>query len=627
MTLSFICIALLFGPGLVLRSIIRLQFGGFFPILLLSLAFFCLAVYLAKWVSSVYCIYLLYGLLSVLGIFKVLSHRSLATPPKLIHTLPAIVTKLSRTPEALIVASFALYYSLTGPYLEVPADLWNHLGAIRDYSTSLENGLINTNQPWYLLLALSAHLSGQSVAEALLTLTFVLQSVFLIGIASFVREVTRPLVKGNSDLYLLIVFSTLLTALTFGTSVFAFFSYYVLAPVFINLHLFFFASLLIFSFSGKSEDRGFFIQTSVLLLLIIVVSYIFHKQETLFIGILIWAFGAVTTFRLIRRESIGNISTSFDNAVGFLFPLLSSTLFCATIVYGIYYIIFIPGNLPPLRNNTLDISNLFGGNSSLLIADPMGRVLETVNLWGVVVVCFYFCFVQRESRSPALSAMAIAPYVILFTPFFSDPLLSLIPQDTLWRLSYVTPFGILASYSLYSSIRDDNRRMFRTVAAAALALIPLSPIQPYGNWLPSRYSTLPPIDSRLESRLWQDLLSELQRIGPNNVLTDPVTCYLVNALSSSKCFGFKFHGSGDFIPINYDRYGSRHFSDFHKWLLVINKRDGLTSENGRQSGHWAPEVMMVSKSYSPRLDAFLKTEPAHINLVWSADKIHVYEID
>ena len=191
----------------------------------------------------------------------------------------------------------------------------------------------------------------------------------------------------------------------------------------------------------------------------------------------------------------------------------------------------------------------------------------------------------------------------------------------------MTPFGLLASYTLYCLVRAPRVKPVQTTITAGLVIALLSPVDTFRQWPSSRYSTLPPVGEQLESVLWHDLFTELRRIGPRNVLTDPVTCYLVNALTSSRCFGFKFHGSGNFIPINYERYGEHHFSDFHKWLVIVNKRDGSISENGQRSKHWSPEIMIVSKSYSEGFDAFLETAPPHINLVWNTNQINIYEID
>jgi len=626
-TLSLICIALLLAPGMVIRPVIRLQFGGFFSILLLSLAVFLIAVHLATWLSSFGYFYLTYGALVILGICNFVRHISRGTPLTLFESLSTVARKIRAAPEALVLVLFLLYYAIAGPYLEVPADLWNHLTSIRHYSTALDHGEIDTNQPWYLLLAFSAYLSGQTIAEELPTLHFFLQSIFLVGFASFVREVTRSRVTEPADVYLIVVCSTLLTVVTYGTSVFAFFSYYVFAPVFINIHLFLFAGLLIFHFRERGVNQFSFLLSYSLLALVIPISYLFHKQETLFIGVLIWGHGISTAITMIRNKSLGNRPRSVKDGAHCLFDLMSCALFVLVTLYGIHHILFTFDTSQPLYNNTLNIGHLLSRSSSILVADPLGRVLETVGILGIATVCLYFLFIPARSRPKSLSIMATAPYAILFIPVYSDTLLSVIPQDTLWRLSYITPFGLLASYTLYCLVRAPRVKLVRTIIAAGLVIVLLSPVDTFRQWPSSRYPTLPPVGEQLESTLWHDLFEELRRIGPRNVLTDPVTCYLVNALTSSRCFGFKFHGSGRFIPINYELYGEHHFSDFRKWLVIVNKRDGSISENGRRSGHWSPEIMIVSKSYSEKFDAFLETAPPHINLVWNTNQINIYEID
>ena len=112
-----------------------------------------------------------------------------------------------------------------------------------------------------------------------------------------------------------------------------------------------------------------------------------------------------------------------------------------------------------------------------------------------------------------------------------------------------------------------------------------------------------------------------------NILTDPITGYMINAYTNNKVFGFKFHGTEDFIPVNYKKFSARHFIDFHGWLLVINRRDGASSRNGDLSGHWDEDILKLSEYYSDELIDFLNKPPPHIKLIWSQNNTLIYEIN
>ena len=119
---------------------------------------------------------------------------------------------------------------------------------------------------------------------------------------------------------------------------------------------------------------------------------------------------------------------------------------------------------------------------------------------------------------------------------------------------------------------------------------------------------------------------ELRGYRARNVLTDPITGYVVRALTKHAVFGFKFHEGPPFIPINYAGYGPTSFKGYESWLFIENKRDGSSSNNGEKSGHWPADVMRVSSNYSEGLTNFLKEPPQYFHLLWENDGIRIFEI-
>ena len=239
----------------------------------------------------------------------------------------------------------------------------------------------------------------------------------------------------------------------------------------------------------------------------------------------------------------------------------------------------------------------------------------------------YLFFVPRRYKIPFLTMAIITPPIIVFSPIATFLMFIGVPQDTWWRFFYMVPIGIVGAY-LFVLVAYYYRAKPLTILLSGIVIIlPLFPIKGLTNIQNLRLTTLSQIDSRLTSNHWSDLFHQLNLIGDRNVLTDPVTCYLVNAITYSKCFGFKFHGSKDFIPINYNYYGHKHFSDFHEWLLIVNRRDGIASINGKISGHWPENIMKVSDYYSDLLLSYLEGSPQHIQKLWELNDITIYEIE
>ena len=183
---------------------------------------------------------------------------------------------------------------------------------------------------------------------------------------------------------LAVVLSVLLTSLTFGTSIFAFIRYYVFGPVFMNYLLFLYAGLLLFS--QRDKILGTQLPTKIFLIsLIFLVTYLFHKQEALFILVSISYCGALFFWRYLV-STLKPIRTRYDRAqnidlIGFvivgvvLVTVIFATwvfLFKREAVLAPWFLSDMVGWQPPipLTNNTIDVGFLFNTNTPILIADP-----------------------------------------------------------------------------------------------------------------------------------------------------------------------------------------------------------------------------------------------------------------
>ena len=154
-------------------------------------------------------------------------------------------------------------------------------------------------------------------------------------------------------------------------------------------------------------------------------------------------------------------------------------------------------------------------------------------------------------------------------------------------------------------------------------LIPVEAIQHIQN---SRVSSLRKIETKNSVVFWIDAVNQLKTYGDQHLLTDPVTRYILRALTDLDSAGFKFHDSPPYIPINYSGYQDLSFQDYRSWVFVANYRDGLPSGNGSKSGHWPEDVLLVRKYYSADLQKFLASPPDHFQLEWENDEIRIFRI-
>ncbi len=611
----------LFLPGLLLCAPLRIRKCKFEISLLLSLGFFLLLLALSLLSNSKLPFLLGYLLVGIWGLASVLARTfsSQATPIECQEWLKEHIVELA------LIFICILYFWYAGAYQEVPADIWSHLGSIQYYLQRLRQGWIDFDQPWYLFLALGLYYSDSPITSFLNSYSLVGSVCFAVGLARFAKHVFAPLSLQSGTLKASVITGVLLTLATHGTSVFAYFRYYTFGAAFLNYILFLFSVTLVYQCTTPTiSETNNSLYRVCLVLLTFLVTYLFHKQEAMFIVAMLFTTGVLFLLENRKKGRSTPSRCGYSTGISLVdFSVASATL--AVLVVSIFLFFIDPREVVPLLNNTVDILAFINSGFSMHIADPLGRPLETIGLWGFGLLVLYFVLVPTSHRSPLLTVLAVAPFLMTFTPFLSDFILRLVPDETIWRFFYMTPFGLLLVFGLCALSAGDTRSGSRRLRTFGLVLVLSLPFVMVADKA-TRWSTLVNLEVGNTSKNWADLFSKLNQIGPRNVLTDPITCYLVNALTHSRCFGFKFHGSGGFIPINYPYYSSRHFIDFKDWLLVVNKRNGTKSFNGLASGHWHELINLTSRYYSPELTEFLHSTPPHLQQVWSEKNITVFEI-
>jgi len=525
-------------------------------------------------------------------------------------------------PFLIISIGSGLYLWVVGGYFEIPSDVYEHLGRVSRLVHRMEQGHIDLYSPWHLFIAFCLSLSGDSVHQLVVPFSYVAMVWILYAFFNISLEiVTAESASAGSKITFGLI-STFVVALTFGTSVFAFIRYYIFAPVLVTYPIYlYFAVRLCRNLSDASLASLYRNQTAWLTVVGLCVLYFFHRQEALFLLLVIYGVGFIRSAKalngIVRQEKPFKLYSTYSiEALAF-----------SIVTIGLLIFALLPQEQQSsLSNNTIDIGAVLELPYHALISDPGGRVFETVGLFGIVSVIIYISCLNKASRQLSLSLLLLIPGLLLFNPVFVSGFLKVSEQDVIWRLSYMVPLGLLIPYVVFSLTNGFKVWRARAIVVGLVGLGLLFPIGILDSVQQHRYTTLKKNRSGNDFRMWNDLLSELRKYRHRHVLTDPITGYVLSAMTENRTFGFKFHGGREFINLNVPEYGYDSFAGYVGWLIVINRRDGHLSEAGQASRHWPADVMAVSKFYSRELIAFLDNPPNHIKIKWENDRAAIYEV-
>jgi len=121
------------------------------------------------------------------------------------------------------------------------------------------------------------------------------------------------------------------------------------------------------------------------------------------------------------------------------------------------------------------------------------------------------------------------------------------------------------------------------------------------------------------------MLNQLNQYPENEVLTDQVTGYLINAHSHAHYSGLKFYGTHAFSTRK-SQYNSKEFEKYVGSLLVINLRNGGLSKIGKVTQHWPESIRRMQQWYSPEFLQFIKVCPGIMTLLWRNNLVSIYQI-
>lgn len=540
---------------------------------------------------------------------------------------------------ALVAGAYLVWYIIVGPYTEVPADLYRRMEYIKyhyelidsdSFGPPLSLWQLATQQGgfWYVLVAFTSHLTETSLIKTIYPTMLVNGLIFMLALYMFSNVLFRPLGLTVRQIRIASVLTCFFVAMQMGVTTFSFVRYYSMAPGILNMVVYFAAMVCVLNLLDQRNtlvQRGSKMSwelSTILLVLCFGASLVIHNQEALFIMVMVFALVVYAFYIWVVAAAGSGLKGHFVGVV-----LLASAAVALLLFMTAYY-----EQSPALQspnNKVVALPLSLPNYGSLFVLNPLYQFAEVVTIWGLIVSVLFVAWLRFFKQQPLLVAGMLVPFLTVFNPVFVDVFLRIKDDHSLWRLCFLIPFYPVAGLYITRSLnfwKDDDvvRKVVVSAAVIALLVIPLS------SYL-NRYVRISngAVAQANSYHLWEDLLDELSKLDrTERILTDPVTGYVISALTQHRTFRYKFFASQLYhaFPFVFDDYDDMPLARYRDWLLVINKRNGAKSMTGLISQHWPEDIMQVSEYYPEKLLDHLKSHPELFDLVWQQNGISIYRI-
>ena len=554
----------------------------------------------------------------------------------------------SKSVSLFILIIVTGYFLMVGPYVELPSDVFQHLESMQN--TTREIFLSeNTGKPitdylgqngkyWHYLYSFISIWSGYSLHEAIYPASYFNVSVFLLGLFCFSLVVFRDLQPSPKILSFTSLAAVFFAFFHFGINIFSFIRYYAIAPVILNFVLYFSVMAIIIDFYRNSSWN---IKYLIVGGIIFYTSLYIHRQETLFIFLMICIMSFYLFFqkhlpslKLIWEGEGKRIMISpvkiFTDKINISFLITQITML-SVFVYSYVSI----SRHPITQNKLIPLESILPFFKNMYILNPGFQFYNVVTVWGVLVILLFVFNIKKFRNNAFLMAGMMSPFFTVFNPFFTDLFLRHSWGDMLWRMTFLMPIHLVGAYLLVSSIQyiqqGGNLKKAYGIVTALLLIVFLMPVKT--TFLESPYSrvlTLKPVRVENSPEHWSDLIEYLNSIDDKKrIITDPVTGYMLTALTKHTSSRAKFHRKGHgYIEYNFDDYSNNPFDRYKGYLFIINKRNGGMSKAGRIARHWPENILQVENFYfSENLESYISSNPDRFQLLWNNDRVRVYQID
>ena len=604
-----------------------ISFGLSLAILVLSYVLFSLVrLDINTWLTSYY------SLSFILIIYAL--KKIQFTPPKKAHNF------LSTEPEkhfglVLITVLYSVYLAIAGPYTELPSDYWQHIyrsqAHLLEISQTISMGvdrplpqLSQSPSPYYFFVALLALFLSQNSIYISESFSLFFSLSFILSIYLFSHLLSTQCFKSKTYQTAAALASTVITSLWMGTASFAYIRYYAFSPGIVSMALLFvvFGVLISTQRSRVSWQNSFFTLVPILLSVGII-----HKQELLF-------FAVITPLLLVMAYGRQDLTSAKR-------PYLpKSSLLWIFFSIAIVVIAMIPVLGGPDINNRgftrhiIDIGEVFGVKTLIPIVNPLFRPWDTIGLFGVIVLLWYF-IERRQFRSLVIiKAGLLIPVLTCFNPLFVWIFLHYAGSSVAWRFMYLMPLGIVAGFATIFCFKalKENKNKVRTrisIVVGFLAFFALFPFK-IGDFenRTSRLFSFGQVNQNSGALFYEDLIDQTQTLidqhNIRNILTDSVTGFMLYAATKGE---LRHWLQKDYFPLrNSDYQTDLLTSDFTRHLLIINKREPKISKAAIHSGHWISDTIRTSQYYPENLETYLAKDQDKFSLVWQRNGILIYLI-
>ncbi|MHC8865834.1 hypothetical protein ACYVVI_11725 [Arenicellales bacterium IMCC57338] len=561
---------------------------------------------------------------------------------KIRFTLPKKARNfLSTEPEkhfglVLITILYSVYFAIAGPYTELPSDYWQHV--YRSQAHLLEilqtspmgvdrplPQLAQSPSPYYFFVALLASFLSQNSIYISGAFSLFFSLSFILSIYLFSHLLSTQCFESKTYRAVAALTSAIITSLWMGTASFAYIRYYAFSPGIISMTLLFvvFGVLISTQRSGVSRQNLFFILVPLLLSIGII-----HKQELLF-------FAVITPLLLVMTYGRPGLISNRR-------PYLPKP----SLVWILFSLSFVVIAMIPVLNghninnwgftpHVIDIGAVFGINTSVPIVNPLFRPWDTIGLFGVVVLLWYY-IERRQFRSLVfLKAGLLIPVLTCFNPLFVWIFLHYAGSSVAWRFMYLMPLGIIAGFATifcFKAIKENKKKIQPRVSIVVglLAFFALFPFK-IGDFenRTSRLFSFGQVNQNSGALFYEDLIDQTQTLidqhNIRNILTDSVTGFMLYAATKGE---LRHWLQKDYFPLrNSDYQTDLLTSDFTRHLLIVNKREPKISKAAIRSGHWISDTIRTSQYYPEDLETYLIKNQGKFSLVWQRNGILIYLIE
>jgi hypothetical protein len=477
--------------------------------------------------------------------------------------------------------------------------------------------------------------SGSTISGAISPASYLNTLIFVLAFFSFSQVVFQKSIPDRRALALVGVISSIFCFLHFGVNIFSFVRYYAMAPVMLNLVLFFTMMAIAIWYFDKEKLSFKYLATAALVT--VAAAYI-HLQEVLFAAALMLVM-SLYAFLYQNLGFIRGVSGDGRERIS-IYALLTDRINLAFIasflamLFFVFYSYSARERNPAVEPKLISLGDFLPFANDFYILNPTYQFYYVITLWGLLVYLLFMLNWKQLRSNTYIVAGMVSPLFTIFNPVFTDLFLRYSLTEMYWRLSFIVPLYLVAGYvvvRMLTAVREKSARgLVASVTAVLMLLVLLFPIHTrYIDAPYSRMLTLGKLSEGSTPTHWQDLIGYLDSVKrrDSRIITDPVTGYMLSALTRHTSLRKKFHRFlAGYIRLNYESYVNHPFDRYRGHMLIINRRDGAISESGRVARHWPENILKVSNYYPAALIDYLAENPQRFELQWDSGDIQVYRI-